>query len=202
MPKLAVLVTASPFDAAIHDAMASCSAEASINATGRTACAEICRLILARSSKASISSRYIQREPTPRIFVYHSVGAGDPILAEDVKEPLKDGLPNTLPEWIAYNGLTHLKIKLNGNDLGWDVERVRRIERAVLSTKRKIIYCLDFNENCPDIRYFMSFLHDIQKLAGSASIDSIRRAADQARPESRSRERNVRSREAAPGGDR
>ena len=41
-----------------------------------------------------------------------------------------DGLPETLPEWIAADGLTHLKIKLNGDDLAWDVDRVVAIERV------------------------------------------------------------------------
>ena len=39
--------------------------------------------------------------------------------------------PKTLGEWIACDGLTHLKIKLNGDDLGWDVDRVRRASNAV-----------------------------------------------------------------------
>ena len=44
-----------------------------------------------------------------------------PARGADVEQPLGDGLPETLAEWIRANGLTHLKIKLNGDDLGWDV---------------------------------------------------------------------------------
>ena len=56
--------------------------------------------------------------------LYHLVGALDPLTPADVKQPVGDGLPETLAEWIPSNGLTHLKIKLNGDDLGWDVDRV------------------------------------------------------------------------------
>ena len=68
--------------------------------------------------------RYTSREPKARMPLYHLVGALDPLADSDVVNRLDDGLPNSLPEWIAYNGLTHLKIKLNGDDLDWDVQRV------------------------------------------------------------------------------
>ena len=31
----------------------------------------------------------------------------------DIKKRVNDGMPETLPEWINDDGLTHLKIKLN-----------------------------------------------------------------------------------------
>ena len=62
--------------------------------------------------------------------LYHLVGALDPLTAADVKQPVGDGLPETLAEWIPADGLTHLKIKLNGDDLGWDVDRVFGVDRV------------------------------------------------------------------------
>ena len=73
--------------------------------------------------------QYVRRSPQPRMPLYHLVGALDPLEAEDVATPISDGLPETLAEWIARDGLTHLKIKLNGDDLAWDVERVLRVMR-------------------------------------------------------------------------
>jgi len=32
---------------------------------------------------------------------------------------MDDGLPQTLSGWILHNGLTHIKIKLAGDDLAW-----------------------------------------------------------------------------------
>src|SRR5450755_4742171 len=51
--------------------------------------------------------------------LYHSVGASDPIVASEIRAHIADGLPETLPEWIRYNGLRRIKIKLAGNDLTW-----------------------------------------------------------------------------------
>ena len=60
--------------------------------------------------------------------LYHLIGALDPLTDSDIETRIDDGLPETLPEWIAADGLTHLKIKLNGEDLDWDVARVLAIE--------------------------------------------------------------------------
>src|SRR2546428_730445 len=43
------------------------------------------------------------------------ISAIDPIDESDITRRINDGLPETLPEWIRYNCLTHLKIKLNGD---------------------------------------------------------------------------------------
>ncbi|PYV41349.1 MAG: hypothetical protein DMG06_17405, partial [Acidobacteria bacterium] len=55
----------------------------------------------------------------------------------DITKRINDGLPETLPEWINYNGLTYFKIKLNGDDLKWDVERVLHIDRVTTATQKK-----------------------------------------------------------------
>ena len=77
------------------------------------------------------------------------------------------GLPETLAEWIKFNGLTHLKIKLNGDDAQWDVERVVRVDRITTETQRKRgvrewVYSLDFNERCPNVQYLVDFLNRVK----------------------------------------
>jgi L-alanine-DL-glutamate epimerase-like enolase superfamily enzyme len=108
--------------------------------------------------------------------MYHLVGAVDPITAEDVKDPIGDGLPETLPEWIAFNGLTHLKIKLNGEDLAWDVGRVAKVERAAVEAQARRgvsewVYSLDFNERAPDVAYLLEFIERLK----AESPDAFRR---------------------------
>src|SRR5262249_30154082 len=105
--------------------------------------------------------------------LYHLVGALDPLEGGDVKQPVGDGLPETLAEWIPYNGLTHLKIKLNGDDLGWDVERVVRVERVAAAAQRRRgldrwHYSLDFNERCADVGYLLDFLNRVKEQAPAA----------------------------------
>ena len=102
--------------------------------------------------------------------LYHLIGALDAIESSDIRQRLNDGLPETLPEWIRYNGLTHLKIKLNGDDLGWDVERVARIDRVTAETQKERgvgawWYSLDFNERCRNVGYLLEFLAKVREQA-------------------------------------
>ena len=102
--------------------------------------------------------------------LYHLVGALDPLDDGDVVQRIGDGLPETLPEWIRYNGLTHIKIKLNGDDLDWDVERVVRVDRITATAQhqrgtRHWFYSLDFNERCPNVDYLLAVLRKVREQA-------------------------------------
>ena len=97
--------------------------------------------------------------------LYHSVGGADPLLAADIIKPVGDGLPETLPEWIRFNGLHHIKIKLQGDELNWDIERVVGIDRIAQETRPEIDwrYCVDFNERCPNVEYLLEFLRKVKE---------------------------------------
>jgi hypothetical protein len=86
--------------------------------------------------KGEFLDRYVPATPRPRMPVFHSVGASDPLEAGDVRTRIDDGLPNTLEEWIPRDGLLRFKIKLNGGDLAADFERVVRIDRVVTGAGR------------------------------------------------------------------
>src|SRR5262249_17670791 len=120
--------------------------------------------------KSERLDQYISKEPQPRLPLYHLVGALDPITDADVQKRIGDGLPETLPEWIRADGLTHIKIKLNGDDLAWDVGRVVTVERVAAETQRqrgvmRWHYSLDFNERCPHVGYLLAFLHKVREQA-------------------------------------
>jgi L-alanine-DL-glutamate epimerase-like enolase superfamily enzyme len=105
-----------------------------------------------------------------RIPLFHSVGGLDPLEQKDVEKPVGDGLPETLPGWIAYSGLVRIKIKLSGEDLAWDTNRVLAIDRiaAAAQASRGVkdwSYCLDFNERCPNVEYVLECLRRVR--AGS-----------------------------------
>ncbi len=96
------------------------------------------------------------------------ISAVDPIEAFQNTKPLRDGLPETLPEWIAHNGLIEFKIKVNGDNLDWDIDRVVHIDRVVRETQAKRgvagwFYVLDFNEKCPSLDYFTAFLRGLKE---------------------------------------
>ncbi len=167
IPKLCTLVTASAFDAAIHDAFGKAHDLNCYHTYGRDFMSHDLSRYLGADFKGHHLDQYVLKETRPRIWLYHSVGGGDPVTETDITERIGDGLPETLGEWITHNGITHLKIKLNGGDLRWDVERVVRIDRTAAQTmaRRNVArwyYCLDFNENCPNVDYLMDFLRQIK----------------------------------------
>jgi L-alanine-DL-glutamate epimerase-like enolase superfamily enzyme len=169
IPKLATLVTASPFDAAIHDAFGKAHGRSCYRTYGPALMAHDLAHYLNAEFKGEHLDRYISPEPKPRIAMFHSVGGADPITEADLKQRLKDGLPETLPEWINYNGLTHIKIKLQGEDLKWDIDRVVTIDRVTTETQatrgvKQWRYCVDFNERCPHVAYVLEFLRKVKEL--------------------------------------
>ena len=170
IPKLATLVTASPFDAAIHDAFGKLHGRSCYRTYGPDLMRHDLARYLTPEFKGEYLERYVTPEPKPRMPLYHLIGALDPIEERDIQKRINDGLPETLPEWINYNGLTHLKIKLNGDDLKWDVERVVRIDRVAAEAQKKRgvarwFYSADFNERCANVDYLLAFLRQVKEKA-------------------------------------
>jgi L-alanine-DL-glutamate epimerase-like enolase superfamily enzyme len=173
IPLLSVLVTASAFDAAIHDAYGKLHRRNSFETLGPDYLPPDLSRFLGPEFRGETLDRYVARQPKPALPLYHLVGAVDPILPEDIQHPIGDGLPETLPEWIRFNGITHIKIKLNGSDREWDFNRVVRVHEATARTEseRKVsgyVYSLDFNEKCPNVGYLVEFLETLKSRAPQA----------------------------------
>jgi L-alanine-DL-glutamate epimerase-like enolase superfamily enzyme len=173
IPKLCTLVTASPFDAAFHDAFGRAHNRNSFTVCGKGFVRHDLSHYLNGEFHGEYLDRYILEKPAPRIRMYHSVGASDALTAADVKKPIRDGLPETLEDWIPYNGVRAIKIKLNGNDLAWDVDRVAAIDKVTRAAQAKRgaadwLYSLDFNERCPDVHYLLEFERRVKEKAPSA----------------------------------
>jgi L-alanine-DL-glutamate epimerase-like enolase superfamily enzyme len=84
-------------------------------------------------------------KPRKLIAARHTVGLLDPIAADDVRHPARDGLPESLEEAIARYGHRWFKLKLGG-DVKRDVERLCAI--AAVLDRREAPYrvTLDGNE--------------------------------------------------------
>jgi L-alanine-DL-glutamate epimerase-like enolase superfamily enzyme len=160
-------VTASAFDAAIHDAFGKAHGRNVHQTYGADLMAKDLSHYLTPDFKGEYLNRYVMPRPRPRVFMYHSVGGADAVLESEVTNRLNDGLPNTLAEWIKYNNLTHIKIKLQGDELKWDIERTVNIDRVASETRPNIDwkYCVDFNERCPNIDYLLEYLRKVKELA-------------------------------------
>ncbi len=168
IPKLCTLVCGSAFDAALHDAFGK---SLGLNCYHTYTSEFMNRDLgawLGPDYAGEYPDQYIRREPLPRMPLYHLVGALDPLDDEENTQPVGDGLPDTLPQWIHFNGLTHLKIKLNGDNLDWDLERIIKVDRITAEVQRERgvttwHYSLDFNERCQSVEYLVEMMRKLRE---------------------------------------
>jgi len=173
MPHLARLVAASPLDAAVHDAYGRALGRNSYDVLGPEFVNCDLAAYLTPEFAGEYLDRYTRRRSQPRMPLYHLVGALDPLTAADVSAAVDDGLPETLPEWIAFNGLTHLKIKMAGDDLRWDIDRMTAVDRVAAEAQSARgcaawFYSVDFNEKCPNVDYVIDFLGAVKERSPAA----------------------------------
>ncbi len=168
IPKLCTLVTASAFDAAIHDAFGKIHNRNTYSTYGPDLLPSDLSKYLGGGYKGRHLNQFVTTAPKPSIPLFHSVGALDALTRAEITKPLNDGLPETLGDWIAYSGVDHIKIKLNGDDLKWDLERVLNIENVTVDVQKRRgiatwFYSLDFNERCRNVEYLLDFIHSLKQ---------------------------------------
>ena len=180
IPVLCTLVCASPFDAALHDAFGKAHGLNCYHTYGPEFMNYDLGHFLGDAFRGEALDRYVSKAPKAKMPLYHLIGALDPLEDKDIAKRVNDGLPETLGEWIKADGLTHLKIKLNGDNLDWDVERVVGVDRvAQLAQQERGVdvwcYSLDFNEKCPNVAYLLDFLQQVKarRAAGFERIQYI-----------------------------
>lgn len=167
IPHLCTLVCASPFDAALHDAFGKVHGLNCYHTYGPDFMNHTVGHYLGSDFTGESLDRYVSKTPKPKMPLYHLIGALDPLEEKDITKRINDGLPETLGEWIRADGLTHLKIKLNGDNLSWDVDRVDGVDRVAAEVQQqrgvaKWCYSLDFNEKCPNVAYLLDFLREVK----------------------------------------
>ncbi|HEY7304640.1 MAG TPA: enolase C-terminal domain-like protein [Bryobacteraceae bacterium] len=168
IPKLCTLVTASAFDAALHDAFGKIHRRNVYQTYGTDLLPNDLSSYLGKDYAGRWLHEFLLTRPIPEMPVYHSVGALDPLSASEVSQPIHDGLPETLAEWIRYSGIDHTKIKLNGDDLDWDLDRVLHIDAVTVEVQAKRgvstwVYSLDFNERCRNVEYLLAFVRKLKE---------------------------------------
>lgn len=167
IPILCTLVCASSFDAALHDAFGKAHGLNCYDTYGHDFMNHDVGHFLGDAFKGESLDRYVSKAPKAKMPLYHLIGALDPLEDKDIPKRINDGLPETLGEWIRTDGLTHLKIKLNGDNLDWDVERVVGVDRVSSEVQQqrgvaRWYYSLDFNEKCPNVAYLLEFLKQVK----------------------------------------
>ncbi|MCK4590748.1 MAG: hypothetical protein KAT86_03265, partial [Candidatus Latescibacteria bacterium] len=115
-------------------------------------------------------SDYLRQNFQPQLPIFHLVGGVDKLHDEEVDDTdPDDGLPVSLTQWIAREGVYCLKVKLRGNDLTWDVERTVAVYRVAAQTlinhglKHSPILSVDSNEMCPNPEYVIEYCRRLEE---------------------------------------
>ena len=138
MPVLGVLVSASPIDAALHDAFGRVNKVSSYEGYGREYMKHDLSFYLGEEFRGRYISDYLRPSYSKELPIFHLVGALDKLTRDEVdaSDP-KDGLPVSLEEWIERDGVFCLKVKLSGINIDWDVERTKAVAEIAQETLKK-----------------------------------------------------------------
>jgi len=114
---------------------------------------------------------YLRPAYLPEIPVFHLVGGLDKLTrAEVTADDPVDGLPVSLDEWVKTDGLSCLKVKLRGNDLEWDLQRMIEVYRVGMehTPHEKIFLTADTNEMCETPDYMVELLTKLREKSPAA----------------------------------
>ncbi|HEX5223153.1 MAG TPA: hypothetical protein VFZ59_26580, partial [Verrucomicrobiae bacterium] len=169
MPWLAALICASIFDLALHDAYGNLHQRP----VYETYNAEFMNRDLgdfmtpADGRKSTFQNLYPQDillRPGPQeLLAWHLVGGLDLLEASDLTgdEP-NDGYPVMLTDWIREDQLKCLKVKLRGDDVSWDLQRMKRIGQIAVATGVDWLSA-DFNCTVTEPEYVNEILDHLRR---------------------------------------
>lgn len=135
IPILAGLVCASPADAAIHDAFGHANGICSYDGYGPEFMAHDLSAWCGPGFRGRYIADYLHRSYKHQLPIFHLVGGLDKLTAGEITaDDPDDGLPVSLDQWIARDGLCCFKVKLRGTDIAWDVQRTADVARVIQQT--------------------------------------------------------------------
>jgi len=139
LPWLAALVCCSVYDQAIHDAYGQPLGRPVYGTYGSDCLNRDLGDFLEPAAGTGVSFRhrypaeFLSSRPPTQLRAWHLVGGLDLLDPTELTgaEP-RDGYPVLLPDWIRADGLKCLKVKLRGNDAGWDYARLIAVGRIAI----------------------------------------------------------------------
>ena len=157
MPFLGALVAASPLDHAVHDAFGRINGIDSYLGHGPEHMDFDLSRYLGNGFRSVYPSQFLRQDYLPAVPVFHLVGGVDLLTRDEVGDDLPaDDIPNSLDEWIERDGVFCLKVKLQGRDLDWDVDRMLQVSRIYHEVREGVrkdlpaapLLTADTNEQC------------------------------------------------------
>jgi hypothetical protein len=112
---------------------------------------------------------FLPERPRARLHLRHTVGLLDPIAAGDVAEPVADGLPETLEDYLEQDGISHLKLKVAGA-LDEDLARLAAIAGLLGRYERRFRISLDGNEQYRTADAFLALVEGIRAAPALARL--------------------------------
>jgi len=164
MPWLAALVCCSAFDIALHDAYGVLHRRPIYEMYTSEFMEHDLAYYLTPAEGSTSTFRdkfphdYLSTPRPNRMYAWHLVAGLDPLDESELTgdEP-DDGYPTTLCDWITRDGLKCLKVKLRGNDAGWDYNRLVKV--GEISIQKGVDWLTsDFNCTVSDPAYVNAIL--------------------------------------------
>ncbi len=167
-PFLSALVCVSAVDAALHDAFGNVNEIDTYEGYGPHWMDDLSNW-LGPDFEGRYVEDFILDQYKPKVPIFHLVGGLDKLTRDELDETdPDDGLPSCLADWIAYEGMYCLKVKLRGNDLDWDVERMIAVHDVGREELDKLgidemHLTADTNEMCESPDYVVEMLQRIRE---------------------------------------
>jgi L-alanine-DL-glutamate epimerase-like enolase superfamily enzyme len=169
IPFLATLVCASPIDAALHDAFGNANGIDTYAGYGRDFMSSDLSTYLGNLFKGAYVGDFVRKKMPDSILAFHLVGGLDKLHEKDITDSdPKDGLPVSLDQWIRYDHLHCLKVKIRGTDLEWDLARIREVAAIAHEEHKKLglkelFFSADTNEQCKSPDYCVELLQKLRE---------------------------------------
>jgi len=166
---LATLVCASPIDAAIHDAFGNANGIDIYAGYGRDFMTSDLSTYLGKGFAGAYVGDFLRKKMPDLVPAFHLVGGLDKLHEKEITDSdPRDGLPVSLDQWIRYDHLHCLKVKIRGTDLEWDLARIREVVAIAHEEHKKLglsgsFFSADTNEQCKSPDYCIELLTKLRE---------------------------------------
>jgi hypothetical protein len=107
--------------------------------------------------------KFLPNRPLTEFNIRHTIGLLDPLTVGQIEKGkrVKDGLPQTLDEYIKTDGIRHFKVKISGQ-VERDIQRLADLWNVVVDAEEPVI-TLDANEAYTDLAEFKRFIKTLDR---------------------------------------